>query len=87
MICQSIWFKTIHHIKKDDIVLLQQDLSINAKCQFGIVNFVNSLNISRCKVNVRYKNINVAVNRYVNHSVHDPVVIHLLDEVDISMKI
>ena len=86
---QPKWYKTSHHIKVGDIVLFtKQESSLKAKYQYGIVDSMerDKDGIVR-KVRVKYCNVTESTHRYTNRSTRDLVVIHSVDETDITQQL
>ena len=83
------WYDTSHHLKEGDIVLfLKDDSIVKSKYKFGIVEktFIDRDGLIR-KANVRYHNADENVNRNTNRSVRELVVIHSIDNIDISKSL
>ena len=89
LISQPKWFKSDVDIKIGDIVLFtKQDSPISATYQYGMVKSVirNRDNKIR-KVVVEYQNASESVKRETTRAVRTLVLIHGIDEIDISKEL
>ena len=83
------WFSTDHDIKICDVVLfLKQDGVLSNSYQYGMVNEIApSTDGIIHKVIVRYRNHQENVDQYTTRSVHDLVLIHPTDELNLMEKL
>ena len=86
---QPKWFKTDRDLKPGDIVLfLKQEKELCEVYQYGIVETVHRGRdgIIR-KADVRYRNASETTNRTTCRSVRSLIVIHPVDEVDVTQEL
>lgn len=89
LIEQPKWFDSNKHIKVGDIVLFtKQDSIISSTYQFGIIKNVSVDRDGKIrKVVVEYQNSTENVKRETTRSVRSLVLIHGIDELDISKEL
>ena len=89
LIPQPKWFKNDNHLQEGDIVLITKDDSVlSTRYQFGIVDTIEiSKDGKSRKARIRYRNHNENVDRLTYRSVRKLVMIHPVDELDITQEL
>ena len=89
LLSQQKWFDSEKQPKKGDVVLfLKQESSISNTYQYGMVEDVEQSKdgLAR-KLRVRYRNVNESVDRYTTRSTRSLVLIHHVDETNITKEL
>lgn len=83
------WFKSDEDLQKGDIVLfLKSDSSLSSTYQYGIIQSVHLSKDGKIrKAEVKYKNQNESIFRVTNRAVRELVVIHRVNEIDITEEL
>ena len=86
---QPKWFNSDTDIKTGDIVLFtKQESNLSSTYQFGQVqNVVIGRDGKSCEVDIEYVNNNEHVKRKTHRSVRSLVLVHGIDEIDITTQL